>query len=44
MRVNVTAAQLLTTVDPFTIDLIEDEESLTLKMRWDTTSVAIPLN
>ena len=44
MRVNVTAAQLLTPVDPFTIDLIEDEESLTLKMRWDTTSVAIPLN
>lgn len=44
MRVNVTAAQLLTPVDPFTIDLVEDGESLTLRMRWDTTSVAIPLN
>ena len=44
MRVNVTAAQLLTPIDPFTIDLVEDGESLTLSMRWDTTSVAIPLN
>ena len=44
MRVNVTAAHLLTPIDPFTIDLVEDGESLTLSMRWDTTSVAIPLN
>ena len=44
MRVNTIAAQLLTPVDPFTIDLVEDGESLTLHMRWDTTAVAIPLN
>ena len=39
MRVNAIAAQLLTPVDPFTIDLVEDGESLTLHMRWDTTAV-----
>lgn len=44
MRVNVIAAKLLTPVDPFTIDLVEEGESLTLHMRWDTTAVAIPLN
>ena len=44
MRVNVVAAKLLTPVDPFTIDLVEEVESLTLHMRWDTTAVAIPLN
>ena len=44
MRVNTIAAQLLNPVDPFTIDLVEDGESLTLHMRWDTTAVAIPLN
>lgn len=44
MRVNAIAGQLLTPVDPFTIDLVEDGESLTLHMRWDTTAVAIPLN
>lgn len=44
MRVNVVAAKLLTPVDPFTIDLVEEGESLTLHMRWDTTAVAIPLN
>lgn len=44
MRVNVTSATLLTPVDPFTIELAEDGESLTLSMRWDTTAVAIPLN
>lgn len=44
MRVNVAAAQLLTPVDPFTIDIVEDGENLTLSMRWDTTAVAIPLN
>ena len=44
MRINAIAAQLLTPVDPFTIDIVEDGESLTLHMRWDTTAVAIPLN
>ena len=44
MRVNVTSGKLLTPVDPFTIDIVEDGENLTLSMRWETTSVAIPLN
>ena len=44
MRVNVTVAKLLTPVEQFTIDIQEDGENLTLRMRWDTTSVAIPLN
>ena len=44
MRVNVTAAKLLTPVEQFTIDIQEDGENITLRMRWDTTSVAIPLN
>lgn len=44
MRVNISTAKLLTPVDPFTIELVEDEESLALHMRWDYTSVAIPLN
>lgn len=44
MRVNVTAAKLLTPIEQFTIELKEDGENLTLHMRWDTTAVAIPLN
>ena len=44
MRVNVTSATLLTPIEQFTIDIQEDGENLTLRMRWDTTSVSIPLN
>ena len=43
MRVNVTAANS-SPLWAITIDIQEDGESLTLRMRWDTTSVAIPLN
>ena len=44
MRVNVASAQLLTPIEQFTIDILEGNESLTLRMRWDTTAVSIPLN
>lgn len=44
MRVNVPSATLMNPLEQFTIDILEDEENLTLRMRWDTTSVAIPLN
>ena len=38
MRVNVTAAKLLTPIEQFTIELKEDGENLTLHMRWDYCS------
>ena len=44
MRVNLASAQLLTPIEQFTIDILEDRENLTLRMRWDTTAVSIPLN
>ena len=44
MRVNVTSATLLTPIEQFTIDIQEDGDNLTLRMRWDTSSVSIPLN
>lgn len=44
MRVNIASAPLLSPVEQFTIDIQEEGENLTLRMRWDTTSVSIPLN
>ena len=44
MRVNVVAAQLLSPVEQFTIELNENDGNATLSMRWDTTSVTVPLN
>lgn len=44
MRVNVPTAVLMNPVEQFTIDVLESENNLTLRMRWDTTSIAIPLN
>ena len=44
MRVNLASAQLFTPVEQFTIDILEERENLTLRMRWDTTAVSIPLN
>jgi len=44
MRVNVASAKLLTPIEQFSIDILEGNESLTLRMRWDTTAVLIPLN
>ena len=44
MRVNIPVANLLSPIEQFTIELVQDEKQLILQMRWDTTSVAIPLN
>ena len=44
MRVNVVAAQLLSPVEQFTIELSENDGNTTLSMRWDTTAVTVPLN
>ena len=42
MRVNVVAAQLLSPVEQFTIELNENDGNATLSMRWDTTAVTVP--
>ena len=44
MRVNVVAAQLLSPVEQFTIELNENDGNASLSMRWDTTAVTVPLN
>lgn len=44
MRVNMASASLLSPVEQFTIQLINDEGDLSLDMRWDTTAVAIPID
>lgn len=44
MRVNLPTALLMNPIEQFTIDILESESNLTLRMRWDTTSIAIPLN
>ena len=44
IRVNVVAAQLLSPVEQFTIELNENDGNASLSMRWDTTAVTVPLN
>lgn len=44
MSVNIASAQLISPVEQFTIDFIEGELSLSLRFRWDTTSVSLPIN
>ena len=44
MSVNIASAQLMTAVEQFTIDFVEGDDSLSLRFRWDTTSVSLPIN
>lgn len=44
LRVKIPSANLLTPIEQFTINFVQDSLSLSLKMQWDTTSVSLPLN
>lgn len=45
MSVNIASAKLMNSIEQFTIDFIEtDDNSLSLRFRWDTTSVSLPIN
>ena len=44
MSVNIASAQLMNAVEQFTIDFVEGTDSLSLRFRWDTTSVSLPIN
>ena len=44
MSVNIASAQLMSAVEQFTIDFVEGDDSLSLRFRWDTTSVSLPMN
>ena len=44
MSVNIASAQLMTAVEQFTIDFVEGDDNLSLRFRWDTTSVSLPIN
>ncbi|MGB2245435.1 MAG: DUF2911 domain-containing protein [Flavobacteriaceae bacterium] len=44
MRVNIASAQLMSPLEQFTIDFLDDEDTLSLRMRWDTTAISIPIN
>ena len=45
MSVNIASAKLMNSIKQFTIDFIEtDDNSLSLRFRWDTTSVSLPIN
>ncbi|MDB9778776.1 DUF2911 domain-containing protein [Flavobacteriaceae bacterium] len=44
MSVNIASAQLMTAIEQFTIDFVEGDDSLSLRFRWDTTSVSLPIN
>jgi len=44
MSVNIASAKLMTFVEQFTIDFVEGDDSLSLRFRWDTTSVSLPIN
>ena len=44
MSVNIASAQLMSAVEQFTIDFVEGDDSLSLRFRWDTTSVSLPIN
>ena len=44
MSVNIASAQLMNSIEQFTIDFIEGEDNLSLRFRWDTTSVSLPIN
>ena len=44
MSVNIASAQLMSAVEQFTIDFVEGDDSLSLRFRWDNTSVSLPIN
>ena len=44
MSVNIATAKLMNPVEQFTIDFVETDDSLSLRFRWDTTSVSLPIN
>ena len=44
MSVNIASAQLMNPVEQFTIDFVEGNDSLSLRFRWDTTAVSLPIN
>jgi hypothetical protein len=44
MSVNIATAKLMNPIEQFTIDFVETDNSLSLRFRWDTTSVSLPIN
>jgi hypothetical protein len=44
MSVNIATAKLMNSIEQFTIDFVETDDSLSLRFRWDTTSVSLPIN
>lgn len=44
MSVNIASAKLMSAVEQFTIDFVEGDDSLSLRFRWDNTSVSLPIN
>ena len=43
LRVNIPSIKLLSSIDQLTIDVVEDEGFVGLRIRWDKTSVTIPI-
>ena len=43
LRVNIPSIKLLTSIDQLTIDVVEDEDFVGLRIRWDKTSITIPI-
>ena len=43
LRVNIPSIKLLSSIDQLTIDVVEDEDFVGLRIRWDKTSVTIPI-
>ena len=43
LRVNIPSIKLLSPIDQLTIDVVEDEGFVGLRIRWDKTSVTIPI-
>tara|TARA_B100000767_G_scaffold275585_1_gene313499 strand:- start:7496 stop:8041 length:546 start_codon:yes stop_codon:yes gene_type:complete len=44
MSVNIASAKLMNPVEQFTIDFVETNDSISLRFRWDTTAVSLPIN
>lgn len=44
LNVSIATAKLMKPIEQFTIDFVEDDYSLILRFRWDTTSVSVPIN
>ena len=43
LEIEVSSSSLENSIEQFTIDFVENESKLYLRLRWDTTEISIPI-